>query len=105
MNYANTRKNVNVPEKIKQHKLCNNMKLISIDPGVRTFLTGYTNDGHILEMGTNVYKKIEKCHKKIRKINDSKKSAKTERKIQNLVNDLHWKSIKYLCKKSNKNIK
>ena len=87
-----------VPEKISQNKLCNNKKIISIDPGVRTFLTGYTNDKHVLEIGSNVYKKIKRCHKKIKKINNSKKSAKTERKIQNLVDDLHWKSIKYLCK-------
>jgi len=87
-----------VPEKIEERELIKNNKIISLDPGVRTFVTGYTNDKHILEIGTNVYKKIKMYHKKIDKINDRKKSAKTERRIQNLVDDLHWKTIKYLCK-------
>jgi len=65
-----------------------NKKIISIDPGVRTFLTGYTNDKHVLEIGTNVYKKIERCHKKIKKINDPKKSEKTERKTKLMAIEL-----------------
>lgn len=33
-------------------------KIISLDPGLRTFLTGYQNDGNYFEIGTNVYKEL-----------------------------------------------
>lgn len=90
--------NLYVPQKIEDKELVINNKIISLDPGVRTFMTGYTNDKHVLEIGTNVYKKIKMYHKKIDKINDRTKSVRTEKRIQNLVDDLHWKTIKYLCK-------
>lgn len=81
----------------------NSKKTISIDPGVRTFITGIS-DNHILELGDNVSKKIGDLISKLDRFNDlkiSKKKKKTKaqkinNKIKNLVTDLHWKIIKYL---------
>lgn len=84
--------------------------VISLDPGVRTFLTGY--DGYnrnIVHLGTN-QKQLEKLYKELdileRKISNKKnketmklrKACKAKRKrIHNLVKDMHYKIANFLC--------
>jgi IS605 OrfB family transposase len=84
---------------------------ITIDPGVRTFCTGITED-KIIKIGENCDDKIKfYLSKKDKILNDSKKYEKTKKKyelkynkkIKNLVNELHWKTINYLVK-NNKTI-
>jgi len=93
-----------VPEIIKTKQNNNKINLISLDPGIRTFMTGLS-DNEVLKIGSNISKKIRKKNKKIEKINkhehikksDKKKIEKRENiKITNLVDELHWKSINYL---------
>lgn len=88
---------------------------ISVDPGIRTFLTCLSNkssdnSGKILEIGTNVNRVIKDKLEKIDKINankvlSNKKKKRAELKrskqIINKVTDLHWKSIKELTKNTN----
>lgn len=78
--------------------------IISLDPGLRTFMTGLTED-ETIKIGTNVNKDIKKYVTRLNKINDNKKIPKKikkkneemiNRKIYNKVNDLHWKTIKFL---------
>jgi len=81
---------------------------ISLDPGIRTFLTGYA-DNHTFDLGveSNVLSelllKIDSIQK-LEKSSTSKRKAKRLRKqrlrlfrrITNLVDDLHFKTIKFL---------
>ena len=85
-----------------------NKRVVGIDPGVRTYLTGISTD-HVFEIGNNMSKEIKGYLKKIDKIKKKeipeKKKKRYERswykKIQNKVTDLHWKSIKYLTNNYN----
>lgn len=82
-----------------------NKKIVSIDPGIRTFLTGIS-ENHVVEIGNNLYERTAKELKKIDNINNSKvgrckKSKYVKKKfekIKNRIIDMHWKSIKYLTK-------
>jgi putative transposase len=67
-------------------------------------MTGLSDDQH-LKIGTTIHKKIKKNIKRLNKIKNNKniplkiknKNEKLiNRKITNKVNDLHWKTIKYL---------
>jgi putative transposase len=77
--------------------------VISLDPGIRTFLAGYSN-GHTLDICDGLKNKLKRYLLQIDKINASSKSTNIKRKaenkryvkISNLVDDLHWKSINYL---------
>ena len=100
-------------------KLTNAKHKIAFDPGIRTFLTGISDD-HILEIGTNMMNIIKKKLKsidninnyenlsnkipkmKIRKMNDKTKrkiTNKIENRIKNIVNDYQWKIINYITNK------
>jgi transposase len=81
-----------------------------IDPGVRTFLTCYS-EKEVLEIGEDCYKEYKKKYDKIDKLREllSKKIIKLKNfrksmnrlsdKIKNLTKDLHFKTSKYLCDK------
>ena len=93
-----------VPEKIetKISKKKKN-KQITLDPGIRTFLTGITENKVIkVKDSDNKIKNYLKRKDKIMKnklISDNikKKNEKMiNRKITNLIEDVHWKTIKYL---------
>jgi putative transposase len=79
-------------------------KYIAIDEGIRTFCTGITNN-EVIKIGTNISPKIGNYLSRIDNINGIEgltqkekaiKSRKYYRKINNLVTELHWKTIKYI---------
>ena len=78
---------------------------ISIDPGIRTPYMGYS-ENHVIEIGSNYEEKIGSYIKQIDKINGSSISqgkkriavSKRYERIENLVNELHWKTIDYITK-------
>mgnify|MGYP001606574503 CR=1 FL=1 len=92
-----------VPINVKDNKIekHNKRDTIGLDPGIRTFMTGYSKN-NILEIGNNLTSKVSKQLKNIDSIN--KKKIKNVRivenkkytKINNLIDDLHWKTINYL---------
>jgi transposase len=99
---------LNIPY-VRQVEPINSNRICAIDPGVRTFLTGYDPNGTIFEIGNNnehLYKKkskIEKLQrilsrttKQVKRNKISKKIKNLYKKIKNCVNDMHHKSSKIL---------
>ncbi len=89
--------------------------VIALDPGVRTFLTGF-DGGNIVELGKNdidrIYRLARHLDKLMSRIGLSKggqfkrlryclrkSAAKIRVKVKNLVNELHKKAAKYLVTK------
>jgi transposase len=76
-------------------------KIISLDPGHRTFLTGLSNN-HLIEIGNNIDKKIKKelikmdNIKKKKSRNKRKHLLKHEKDLANYINNLHWQTVNYL---------
>jgi len=77
---------------------------IGSDPGARKFQT-CVSDTEAIKFGTNMKEKIAKRLNKIDKINNDynlskeQKKARSDkhyRKIENMVDDMHWKVIKYM---------
>ncbi len=88
-------------------------KVISLDPGHKTFLTGLSNE-HLIEIGNKVDKKIRKRlrkmdnikkkrskHHKYKRRNKRKHLLKHEKKLANYVNNLHWQTVNYLTQNYN----
>lgn len=108
LHYCNGRFTLLVPEEIKCDKRVSNNSFISIDPGIRTFLT-CMSDNKKMEICTNGYKTINEILNKIEKKknikNEVKKDIRLKKlriKLRNKIEDLHWKSINYLTNQ-NKN--
>ena len=86
--------------KIQKHPL-KKQKLISLDAGHRTFLSGLSND-HLIEIGDKVDKKIKKKLIKMDKIKERKAKHKRkhllkhEKDLSNYINNLHWQTVNYL---------
>ena len=105
----NNRYYINIPILKKCNKTKNEiineiLRVIALDPGLRTFLTGYNNK-ETIEIATNLKEKIEQILNDIDKleskyihgqIKNRKGIEKRYRKIKNLIDELHWKTIKYL---------
>lgn len=87
-------------------------KLIALDPGVRTFQTGFTDDSEIMEFGKKDIDKVFSLCRHLDRLQSKwsqsdtrhreryrlRKAAKRVRtRIQNLVRDCHHKVAKYLC--------
>ena len=87
-------------------------KVCAIDPGVRTFLTGYDKDGFIFEIAnkkdmTHIYKKKKKIAQlqsrlklklsKLKRNKIKKEIRNIYQKIKNCINDLHHKTSKLLA--------
>jgi len=88
------------------NKTDNKSKQIIIDPGVRKFGTGIT-ENKVVKIGTECGVKIQKYLTRKDNIMDNENISKEikkkneymiNKKIKHLVNDLHWKSIDYLTK-------
>ena len=92
-----------VPEKYTQTPKTNMNNIISLDPGIRIFLTGYS-DKKAVELGKNMKilgDKIAKVHIYDNIKGKNKGYHKRIFKIKNMVDDLHWKTIHYLCNNYN----
>jgi IS605 OrfB family transposase len=92
-----------VSKKIEQ-KESQNLKTIIIDQNLSPFIVGRTNN-EIIKMGTNISGRIKGYVKRVNNIrsalnltNKEKeiKERKYNRKMKNLVDEIHWKTIKYI---------
>lgn len=87
-----------------------NGKVVAIDPGVRTFLTTYDQDGEVHEWGKGDQTQLYKLGVHVDRLNKKASSARhaSRRRIKkaigriydrvrNLVDDVHKKAAKWLC--------
>lgn len=93
-------------ESAKRHR-----NLIALDPGIKTFLTGYDIKGNAIKLNDNtigenkLYKVKQYIHKLfsilVKKIKGSTKRniKKMYNRIDNLRYDMHHKISKFLCKR------
>ena len=94
------------------------LAIISLDSGVRTFQTGYSPSGHVVEILKNETDELKKYYRKLdnfnaiyyntrvngkftkdkqrERIQVSKKRKRIYEKIKNKIDDYHWKIISYL---------
>jgi transposase len=104
IHYKNGKFYMLVKKRLTINKNINNNKIISLDPGHKTFLTGLSNDC-LLEIGKNVDKKIRKRLIKMDKIKKQKRKKvknkrkyllRHEKKLANYIDNLHWQTVNYL---------
>jgi|SRR3989344_1850900 len=87
---------------VRQTQGCTGHATCSLDPGLRTFLTGYVTgrNNHIVNICENPMKKVEKKIELLDKLKENKvwrKYHKTQKKLNNIIDDMHWKACNYLC--------
>ena len=99
-----------IPIKLNRSENQTPKRIISLDPGVRTFLTGYSHDGYVFHIGENDISRIcrlyhykHKLQGKIVKCKSSRRKRKMEKaynrlrmKQENLIDELHKKVSKWL---------
>jgi putative transposase len=105
-----------IPKKLDKYNGLSQNKVIAFDPGVRTFCTGYDPDGIIVEVGKSDISRIDKlCHhydklqskwsqpevKHRKRYRCKRAGARMQRRIRNLVDDLHKKVTKWTCENYN----
>jgi putative transposase len=91
-----------VPETTETKYIAPDHKTVALDPGLRTFMTGISQNNAI-EIGSNIYSRISPLLATIDNINNvgsnkkkSKVTRRCRRKIDGLITELHWKTAKYL---------
>ena len=99
-----------IPKELKAKPIENQEGIVSIDPGVRTFATYFSTEGYFGKLGKRAFERILRLNLKIDKLvskmsketNKHKKSNlkrsifKIRFKIRNLIDELHWKTIRFL---------
>lgn len=91
----------------REVKIISTNNICAIDPGSKTFLTSYNPNGQIYKLGNNniklskIIERREYLKKKIKSITKYKKyERRINRKLSNLVKELHYKCADFLCKKN-----
>ena len=98
-----------IPNKIYGNEKHDKLNTIGLDPGIRTFLTGYSQKGYV-DINQNMTEHLKKYINKIDKVNNDKRATTKQKrkvekrcykKIENKIDDMHWKTIKYLINNYN----
>lgn len=98
-----------IPKEIKITPIENQEGVVAIDPGVRTFATYFSTEGYFGKLGQGAFDRILKLNLKIDKLisklskeTDKNKKSNLKRsifkirfKLRNLIDELHWKTIKF----------
>ena len=101
---------LSVPQKITAIATENQGGFVALDPGVRNFITYFSEDGRFGWLGIHAFDRIMKLNLKRDKLlnrlvltKDKRKKGKLKRtlnrtyhRIQDLVDELHWQCINYL---------
>jgi len=99
-----------IPIKIDKINIINkDNNLLSLDPGLRTFMSGVSENSSLM-IGTNINEHVKKKLKRLQNIKNNEKIPKKikkknelliNRKISNQIDDMQWKSINYIVKNYN----
>ena len=99
---------LSIPVKSKREKQYKGCKILSLDPGVRTFMTAYSeNETFKLQQTKDRFKTLQKKidffkslrdTKKIKSYSFKRRREKTQYKLDCLIDDLHFKSIRHIEK-------
>lgn len=101
---------LSVPQKLTTMPTENQGGIVALDPGVRNFLTYFSEDGRFGWLGIHAFDRIlnlnlkrDKLLSRLALIKDKRKKSKLKRtlnrtyhRIQDLVDELHWQCINYL---------
>ena len=79
-----------------RYEVAEENRFISLDPGVRKFMVGYDPKGKCVIFGEGANKELSSLLYKIDASEDSQMRNRLFRRIHNLVEELHWKTITYL---------
>jgi len=71
-------------------------RIISLDPGVRKFLVGYDPQGECIFIGEGANKVLTSMLYDIDKTDESSERIIKWKKVKNMVDELHWKTINFL---------
>lgn len=77
----------------RQDSYSPNGNLISLDPGVRKFMVGYDPKGNVFYIGQGASLKLGKL---LLEVDTKKEKYFLWKRIKNLINELHWKTISFL---------
>ena len=108
--YDHGRWYLSVPQKIATMPTENQGGIVALDPGVRNFLTYFSEDGLFGWLGVHAFDRILRLNlkrdhllSKLALTKDKRKKGKLKRtlnrtfhRVQDLVDELHWKCINYL---------
>ena len=104
-----------LPQALKSENQTQHLKAIFFDPGMKAFLTGYDSESKVINIGRNDIAKIGRLlhHKNKLRSRMTKATSRTKRRnmrlalyrmyerIDNLVQDFHRKTAKWLCENYN----
>lgn len=107
ISYQNEKFYLLIPFEKKEKETIPKYDIISLDSGIRTFQTGYCPEGHTVEIGKNPLDKLRRQLERIDILNrvwtevlnrkgKMRKQRHIYEKMSNRVDDLHWKTIKFL---------
>jgi transposase len=98
-----------VEEKVETK--CDNLHSIALDPGIRTFQTGYSPNGSVYKFGEYQLNEMKKIHSRIDKLksasstanyrkryNIKKRLTNLEFKLRGIIHNLHNQVGSFLCK-------
>lgn len=71
-------------------------RVIALDPGIRKFLVGYDPEGSVHVIGAGARDDLQKLLDRHSLEDGSRRKKAITRRIRNMVDDLHWKTISYL---------
>lgn len=93
----------------ESHKMSENQgRIVALDPGIRTFMTGFS-ENKCFKIGHNAFNRIQRLCKHMDTLISKKSKAKSRKKssmkkalhrmqwkLRNLVEELHYKTARYL---------